>query len=97
MSVKTTAKKTKKEVVSTKKESTKAIKEIDLKTKPNNDNRTLKGFKLLGLGAISLFLGCITNLTLPITNEYFHYILYGVTSIGASIVFYGLYLVMEKP
>lgn len=57
--------------------------------------RTRKGFKLISLGAVILFLGCITNLVLPMSSSFYCPILYGITTTGASIVLYGLYLVME--
>jgi hypothetical protein len=57
--------------------------------------RTRRGFKLMALGAIILLSGCVTNLSLPSINDTYNYILYGVTSTGAIIVFYGLYCVLE--
>jgi hypothetical protein len=69
--------------------------EMDLEIKTAREARTQKGFKLLAIGAVILFLGCITNLTMPISNEYYHFILYGITSIGAAMVVWGLYLIME--
>jgi len=49
----------------------------------------------MALGAIILLTGCITNLIMPSMNDTYNYILYGVTSTGATFVFYGLYCVLE--
>jgi bacteriorhodopsin len=60
-----------------------------------SEKRTKRGFKLMALGAIVLLSGCITNLIMPCMNDTYNYVLYGVTSTGATIVFYGLYCVLE--
>ena len=60
-----------------------------------SEKRTKKGFKLMAFGALVLLTGCITNLIMPSMNDTYNYILYGVTSTGATIVFYGLYCVLE--
>lgn len=57
--------------------------------------RSAKGFSLIAIGAISLLLGCVTTLVLPHSNIAYNIILYGLTSIGASVVFYGLYCLLE--
>jgi hypothetical protein len=57
--------------------------------------RTARGFSLIAIGAISLLLGCVTTLVLPHSNIAYNLILYGLTSVGASVVFYGLYCVLE--
>ena len=49
----------------------------------------------MAFGALILLTGCITNLIMPSMNDTYNYILYGVTSTGATIVFYGLYCVLE--
>lgn len=67
----------------------------DLSIKKTRAIRTKKGFTILAVGALILFLGFIANLTMPISNAYYHFILYGITSIGAIMVIWGLYLIME--
>jgi hypothetical protein len=67
----------------------------DFNKKQVRELRTRKGFKLIFLGAMTLFLGCITNLVLPMSSSFYHPILYGITTTGACIVLFGLYLVME--
>jgi hypothetical protein len=67
----------------------------DNNKKEISERRTKRGFKFMALGAIILLGGCISNLIMPSMNDTYNYILYGVTSIGASIVFYGLYCVLE--
>lgn len=49
----------------------------------------------MAFGALILLTGCITNLIMPSMNDTYNYILYGVTSTGATIVFCGLYCVLE--
>ena len=67
----------------------------DNNKKEISERRTKRGFKLMALGAIILLGGCISNLIMPSMNDTYNYILYGVTSTGATIVFYGLYFVLE--
>lgn len=68
---------------------------LDLSLKNARENRTKKGFKILAVGAFILFSGFITNLTMPISNAYYQFILYGITSIGVVMIIWGLYLIME--
>jgi hypothetical protein len=69
--------------------------EGELGKKELAQKRTSRGFSLIGIGAVSLLLGCITTMVLPHSNIAYNVILYGLTSAGASVVFYGLYCVLE--
>jgi hypothetical protein len=60
-----------------------------------SENRTKKGFTCMSIGALVLLGGCISNLIMPSMNDSYNMVLYGITSIGATVVFYGLYCVME--
>lgn len=69
--------------------------EAETLSKEERSQRTRKGIFIIPIGAITLLLSCVTTLLMPDTFGLFNYILYGLTSIGAIVVFYGLYLVME--
>lgn len=57
--------------------------------------RTAKGFSMTGIGAIILLGGCVISMVMSSTNPLYNYFLYIPTSIGASMVLYGMYYVLE--
>jgi hypothetical protein len=57
--------------------------------------RTAKGFSMTGIGAIILLGGCVISMVMSSTNPLYNYFLYIPTSIGASMVLYGMYCVLE--
>ena len=57
-------------------------------------NRQFKGFICLGLGAFLGFISCTLTLTNPIPEMYYWF-LYGLTSVALTIIFLGLYYVLE--
>ncbi|OYU96382.1 MAG: hypothetical protein CFE21_08270 [Bacteroidetes bacterium B1(2017)] len=57
--------------------------------------RTKKGFSLIGFGALVLLAGCIVTMLMPSSNFLYEVILYVPTSVGACMVIYGMYCVME--
>ena len=57
--------------------------------------RNKKGFSFIIIGVSILFSGFLCNLLLSISNPNYNYFLYGLTSLGVSLVFYGLYLIFE--
>jgi hypothetical protein len=57
--------------------------------------RTAKGFSMIGIGAIILLGGCVISMVMSSTNPLYNYFLYIPTSIGASMVLYGMYCVLE--
>ncbi|MFY8021231.1 MAG: hypothetical protein ACOVP1_08535 [Bacteroidia bacterium] len=61
----------------------------------NRKQRTAKGFSLIGMGSIILFGGCIVSMVMPSAHPLYHFFLYTPTSIGASMVIYGMYCVLE--
>lgn len=58
-------------------------------------SRTKKGFSLVGFGAIILLSGCMVTLVLPISHPLYNFLLYGPTSVGACMVIFGLYNILE--
>jgi O-antigen/teichoic acid export membrane protein len=58
-------------------------------------NRTSNGFKFVLSGAAILVTSCVMALISGISDPMFDYILYGLTSVGACVVIYGLYCVFE--
>ncbi|MFY8109510.1 MAG: hypothetical protein ACOVO9_10980 [Bacteroidia bacterium] len=71
--------------------------ELDL-NQSNSESRklrTAKGFSMIGIGAIILLGGCIISMVMSSTNPFYNYFLYIPTSIGASMVIYGMYCVLE--
>lgn len=58
-------------------------------------NRTQKGFSLIGIGAVVLLSGCLISLVFPHSHPAYNFLLYTPTSIGACMVMYGLYCVLE--
>jgi hypothetical protein len=59
------------------------------------DNRTKKGFTIIGWGALVLLSGCIGTMIMSTENPLYEFVLYGPTSVGASMVLYGFYCVFE--
>ncbi len=59
------------------------------------DNRTKKGFTITGWGALVLLSGCIGTMIMSTENPLYDLVLYGPTTIGASMVLYGFYCVFE--
>jgi hypothetical protein len=57
--------------------------------------RNKKGFSIIIIGVSILFSGFLCNLLLSISNPNYNYFLYGLTSLGVILVFYGLYLIFE--
>ena len=58
-----------------------------------NKKRLSIGFKLLLIGAAFLVSSCMLTIATDYSNENFTFILYGLTSIGASIVIGGFVLI----
>ena len=59
-----------------------------------NAKRQFTGFVLMAIGAFIGFLSCILTVS-EFFPEWYNFILYGLTIIGVSIVFMGLYFVFE--
>ena len=57
--------------------------------------RTARGFRMIGIGAIILLAGCMVSMIMPSSNPMYHFFLYTPTSIGACMVIYGMYQVLE--
>lgn len=76
-------------------EETMTSKAPELTPSEARSRRTSKGIKVIPAGALILVVSCILSLTVPSSSFLYDYILYGLTSVGAVIAFYGLYLVME--
>ena len=68
---------------------------IEQSNSETRKKRTSKGFSLIGIGALILLGGCMTSMILPSTNPLYYYFLYIPTSIGASMVIYGMYCIFE--
>ena len=62
--------------------------------KQRNAQRQFKGFVLMVIGSFLGFLSCVLTLT-QVFPQYYGIILYGLTFIGVSIAFIGVYLVFE--
>ena len=60
--------------------------------KEARNSRNKNGFSIILIGVSILFSGFLCNLLLSISNPNYNYFLYGLTSLGVSLVFYGLYL-----
>jgi hypothetical protein len=71
--------------------------ELDLNqsNSESRKQRTAKGFSMIGIGAIILLGGCVISMVMSSTNPFYNYFLYIPTSIGASMVIYGMYCVLE--
>ncbi len=52
------------------------------------------GFTLLLIGSACCLCSCLLTLGSSFESPFYHSILYGLTSIGAGLVIYGLYLIM---
>ena len=59
-----------------------------------NAKRQFTGFVLMAIGAFIGFLSCVLTVS-EFFPEWYNFILYGLTIIGVSIVFMGLYFVFE--
>lgn len=57
--------------------------------------RTSRGFKLILSGAMILLAGCFSTMVIPYSSSIYEVMLYGPTTIGASMVMFGLYCVLE--
>ncbi|MDP3929498.1 MAG: hypothetical protein Q8R57_10790 [Bacteroidota bacterium] len=58
-------------------------------------SRTQKGFYFIGIGAITLLFGCFISLVFPHSHPAYTFLLYTPTSVGACMVMFGLYCVLE--
>ncbi len=56
--------------------------------------RQFTGFVLMGLGAILGFISCLLTLLNPFP-EFYNLILYGLTTVAITIIFWDLYFVFE--
>lgn len=77
-------------------ESAQAEEIISAFNKKTNDKTLLRGFILLGFGALLGFISCIFTI-LDLSHAFRDFVLYGLTCLSVGIVFCGLYLVFEKP
>ncbi len=59
-----------------------------------NAKKQFKGFVLMAIGAFIGFLSCVLTLT-EAFPQWYGFILYGLTFIGVTIAFIGLYFVFE--
>ncbi len=60
-----------------------------------NIHRKIKlGFTLLIIGAFLCLSSCLISLGLNFSHPFCHYALYGLTSIGAGIALYALFLIL---
>ena len=59
-----------------------------------NAKRQFTGFVLMAVGAFLGFLSCVLTVS-EAFPEWYNFLLYGLTIIGVSIVFMGLYFVFE--
>lgn len=57
--------------------------------------RTSRGFKLVLAGALILLAGCFSTMVIPYSSSLYSVMLFGPTSIGACMVMFGLYCVLE--
>ncbi len=62
--------------------------------KQRNAQRQFRGFVLMAIGSFLGFLSCVLTLT-EAFPQYYGIILYGLTFIGVSIAFVGVYYVFE--
>jgi hypothetical protein len=69
--------------------------DLDQGNYENRKVRTAKGFKLIGIGSLVLLSGCIVSMVMPSENPLYDFFLYTPTSIGATMVVYGMYCVLE--
>ncbi len=60
-----------------------------------HDARAAKGWKFMALGSFIGFLGCVSTM-LDIIPDGRDFSMYGLTSLGVLVAFYGCYLVFEK-
>jgi hypothetical protein len=59
------------------------------------ESRVANGWKLMALGSILGFIGCVLTI-LDIIPEWRDIWMYGLTSVGVSVAFFGCYLVFER-
>ena len=62
--------------------------------KQRNAKKQFKGFVLMSVGAFLGFLSCVLTI-LQVFPEWYSLVLYGITFVGVSIIFIGLYFVFE--
>ena len=62
--------------------------------KQRNAKKQFKGFVLMSIGAFLGFLSCVLTI-LQVFPEWYSLVLYGITFVGVSIIFVGLYFVFE--
>ena len=62
--------------------------------KQRNAKKQFKGFVLISIGAFLGFLSCVLTI-LQVFPEWYSLVLYGITFVGVSIIFVGLYFVFE--
>lgn len=72
-----------------------ATSEMELEQVDSRKIRTQRGFTLIGFGAIILIIGCILSIIADPSHLIYDFILYGPTTLGAIMVIYGMYKVME--
>ncbi|MBP7184839.1 MAG: hypothetical protein KBA06_04980 [Saprospiraceae bacterium] len=58
-------------------------------------NRLQTGFKITGAGSFLCFISCVLTM-LNVMPEYRSFFLYGLTSIGASLILVGFYFIFEE-
>ncbi len=56
--------------------------------------RQFSGLILLGVGAVLGFISCLLTITNPVPSLYY-WVLYGLTSVAAILICWGLYFVLE--
>lgn len=61
----------------------------------SHDVRAAKGWKFMALGGFVGFLACVSTM-LDIIPGGREFTMYGLTSLGVLVAFYGCYLVFEK-
>ncbi len=73
----------------------KATSEMEMEQVDSRKLRTQRGFSLIGFGAIILLVGCILSIIADPSHLLYDFILYGPTTLGAIMVIFGMYKVME--
>ncbi len=55
-------------------------------------SKTQKGFKIILCGALTLLVSGLIALFAPMSQSGFEIVMYGFTSLGSTMIIYGLYL-----
>jgi hypothetical protein len=69
--------------------------QVQKKEENSHDARAAKGWKFMALGSFIGFLGCVFTM-LDIIPGGRDFSMFGLTSTGVLVAFYGCYLVFEK-